>query len=303
MSLHDVATNRRAFDRASRGFAPHRRPRRYQTRPAPCERLPCSVCFVRFCAGTTKRPARSVSRDDDTTANTPSDSGDAEHLGLVSPARAQSDAWTPLLKTHLQPRHSAHTTLHPGLPAVAGAGVLRSMDANSPPPRPDAGALPRRPARPTQRGHHRHGRRSPYLMQCADSVIRLHAEFLWAKGASARRRIVSPAVTRPAGRTGSLASECMRGIASDVPGTARAREHTSYRRWLDRSSPMRAPCPHAMQPHPGRVSGESSMRRRARRARCDRPRRGEECRGRTAGTPRTGLYARRGHPSALAAGG
>lgn len=73
------------------------------------------------------------------------------------------------------------------------------------------------------------------LMQCADSVIRLHAEFLWAKGRQdeAAYRFTSGDETRwrdwVAGERMHIAGSRVRRTR----GRARVPEHASYRRWLD----------------------------------------------------------------------
>jgi len=73
------------------------------------------------------------------------------------------------------------------------------------------------------------------LMQCADSVIRLHAEFLWAKGRQdeAAYRFTSGDETR---WRDWVAGERMHIAGSRVrrtQGAPRSAKHASYRRWLD----------------------------------------------------------------------
>lgn len=73
------------------------------------------------------------------------------------------------------------------------------------------------------------------LMQCADSVIRLHAEYLWAHGRSAEAayRFTSGDLSR---WTDWVAGERFRveGNRVDrVRGARRSDSHDEYRRWLD----------------------------------------------------------------------
>ena len=73
------------------------------------------------------------------------------------------------------------------------------------------------------------------LMQCADSVIRLHAEFLWASGRAreAAYRFTSGDNARwvdwVSGERFVIAGSTVRR----VPGPARTDGHASYRQWLD----------------------------------------------------------------------
>ena len=73
------------------------------------------------------------------------------------------------------------------------------------------------------------------LMQCADSVIRLHAEYLWARGRSdeAAYRFTSGDRTRWADWVGGerFRIEGPRVVRSK--GAARKASHSSYRQWLD----------------------------------------------------------------------
>ncbi len=73
------------------------------------------------------------------------------------------------------------------------------------------------------------------LMQCADSLIRLHAEFLWSQGRAeeAGYRFTSGDLSRW--------SDWVRGERFSIrgnqverrPGEPRVDDHTSFRRWLD----------------------------------------------------------------------
>ena len=73
------------------------------------------------------------------------------------------------------------------------------------------------------------------LMQCADSVIRLHAEFLWAKGrqGEAAYRFTSGDETRWPDWVAGERMHIEGNRVRRTRGAARARDHTSYRRWLD----------------------------------------------------------------------
>ena len=166
-------------------------------------------------------------------------------LGVLSiwvlswPARAQSHAWTPLLKdAPATATLSAHYAPPQGYQRVAvGPGSFAAwmrtlpvrLDRTQvlsyqgiPLDRPSAGIIAMDVG-------------SRDLMQCADSVIRLHAEFLWAKGrqSEAAYRFTSGDETRWADWVAGERMHIEGNRVRRTRGTARAREHTSYRRWLD----------------------------------------------------------------------
>ena len=73
------------------------------------------------------------------------------------------------------------------------------------------------------------------LMQCADSVIRLHAEFLWAKGRQneAAYRFTSGDETRWRDWVGGERMHITGSRVRRTQGAPRSAKHASYRRWLD----------------------------------------------------------------------
>jgi hypothetical protein len=77
------------------------------------------------------------------------------------------------------------------------------------------------------------GRRD--LMQCADSIIRLHAEYLWARGRAdeAGYRFTSGDLSRWADWRDGERFVITGNKVKRVQGKARADTHASYRRWLD----------------------------------------------------------------------
>lgn len=77
------------------------------------------------------------------------------------------------------------------------------------------------------------GRRD--LQQCADSVIRLHAEFLWHRGRAAKAAYHFTSGDRVSFRAWRRGERLkVRGSAVErLPGRARSGSHRSYRRWLD----------------------------------------------------------------------
>ena len=158
---------------------------------------------------------------------------------LSWPARAQSHAWTPLLTdAPATATLSAHYAPPQGYQRVAvGPGSFAAwmrtlpvrLDRTQvlsyqgvPLDRPSAGIIAMDVG-------------SRDLMQCADSIIRLHAEFLWAKGrqSEAAYRFTSGDETRWADWVAGERMHIEGNRVRRTRGAARARKHTSYRRWLD----------------------------------------------------------------------
>jgi hypothetical protein len=73
------------------------------------------------------------------------------------------------------------------------------------------------------------------LMQCADSIIRLHAEYLWARGEADRAayRFTSGDRSRWADWRGGERFVISGSKVKRVAGSPRPNTHASYRRWLD----------------------------------------------------------------------
>ena len=73
------------------------------------------------------------------------------------------------------------------------------------------------------------------LMQCADAVIRLHAEYLWASGRAheAAYRFTSGDNTRWVDWVKGERFVVAGARVSRVPGSARSADHRSFREWLN----------------------------------------------------------------------
>jgi len=73
------------------------------------------------------------------------------------------------------------------------------------------------------------------LMQCADSLIRLHAEFLWSQGRAkeAGYRFTSGDLSRWADWVQGERFSIRGNQVERMPGPPRDADHGSFRRWLD----------------------------------------------------------------------